>query len=254
MREVGRFLDAVRFLTRLPVPAADQIEPDWLARSARYFPLVGVLVGLVSAGALLLASELWTGVLPALLAVTASILVTGALHEDGFADTADGFGGGRTTEQRLTIMKDSRLGAYGALALGLGTALRVAALASMPVYAAAAALIGAHAGSRLAAAVVMHAYSYAGDPTARRIAHASDRLRAAELVLAVVVSVAALMPLLLITVPGSLVAAATGGLLALGIARLARQLIGGYTGDVLGAAEQSFEIGFFLGAATILSR
>lgn len=253
MNQLRLFLHAVEFLTRVPVRPVKTLDPDWLIRSAKYFPLVGLLVGMASAAVLLLASELWGGALPALLAITASILLTGALHEDGLADTADGLGGGWTPERRLAIMKDSRLGTYGGLALGLGTALRVAALAAMPAWIAAAALIAAHAGGRLAGILVMNNGQYAGDPADGKVVHSPERLRGSELLLALLLAGAALLPLMLIGLSATIMAVAVGALLAVWIARLARRLIGGYTGDVLGAAEQLFEIGFLLAVAAALS-
>jgi adenosylcobinamide-GDP ribazoletransferase len=105
MQEFKRFPNALRFLTIVPVPSSDVMEQDWLTRSAKYFPAVGLSVGAVAAAILLLASEIWNGAIPAMLATAASIALTGALHEDGLADTADGFGGERTKDKRLEIMK-----------------------------------------------------------------------------------------------------------------------------------------------------
>ena len=91
--EFGYFLGAVQFLTRLPVPHLDGFAPEWLDRGVKYFPLAGLLVGAICAAVLLAASTLWTGVLPALLAVAAGIAATGAFHEDGFGDFFDAMGG-----------------------------------------------------------------------------------------------------------------------------------------------------------------
>lgn len=130
MSEMEHFRNVVRFMTILPVrPTAGEIAPDWLTRCLKYSPLVGIGIGLASGIVLLIATELWNETIAAMLAVATSIALTGALHEDGFADTFDAFGGGFTVEKRLTIMKDSRIGTYGALALGLNVALRIAALA-----------------------------------------------------------------------------------------------------------------------------
>src|ERR1700758_5488680 len=102
MNGSGEFLTALRFMTILPAPSSDAAAtPDWLSRCAKYFPAVGICVGLVSAVVLLLGGAIWSPVIAALLAVAASIAVTGALHEDGLADTADGFGGGWSVERRL---------------------------------------------------------------------------------------------------------------------------------------------------------
>ena len=157
LRQLQLFLCAVQFLTRVPTPALRGFESDWISRSARYFPLVGMLVGGVCAAVFWGAAQLWSGWLPALLAIAAGVLVTGAFHEDGLADTADGLGGGSTLAKRLTIMKDSRIGTYGALALGLVLALKAAALAELPAGLGAWALVAAHAGGRGAAVLAMRA-------------------------------------------------------------------------------------------------
>src|SRR5262249_11399633 len=143
MRETDAFFHALRFMTVLPVKGRETLEADWLAHASKYFPAVGIVVGLACAIVFAIASHYWMGLIPAVLAVAASAALTGALHEDGLADTADGFGGGRSRDARLAIMKDSRLGTYGALALGFSVALRIAALALMTPSFAWAALIAA---------------------------------------------------------------------------------------------------------------
>jgi adenosylcobinamide-GDP ribazoletransferase len=252
MRELDHFLNAMRFLTIVPLPPSEATAPDWLTRSAKYFPAVGILVGAVAAGVLLLASELWSDAIPAMLATAASIALTGALHEDGLADTADGLGGGQTKDKRLEIMKDSRIGAYGALALGFGLALRVAAIATMAPWTGAAALIAAGAAGRFAAATAMVTLDYAGDPSASRISHGSDPPVVPEIVVATGFALIALLPLVLVSDSAVLAGLLGGAIPAIWLARRARKLIGGYTGDVLGAVEQIFEIGFLLGIAAIV--
>ncbi len=247
MNEFARFLNAARFLTIVPVPDAEALESDWVFRSAKYFPLVGLLVGALSAAVLLVASELWSGALPALLAVTASVAVTGAFHEDGLADTADSFGG-RSSEQRLAIMKDSRIGTYGALALGLGVAIRVAALAALPPSAAAAALLAAHSGGRLTAMVVMALQTYAPESSAK-VAHTGAPPRASEFLPAIFFVGIAAAPLVALAPLGLAAGIAAAVLVCACLARLARGLYGGHTGDVLGAVEQVFEIAFLAAIA-----
>jgi adenosylcobinamide-GDP ribazoletransferase len=252
MREFAHFLNALRFLTVVPLPASAAIERDWLIRSAKYFPAIGILVGIVAAAVLLMASLIWGGTIPAILSTAASIALTGALHEDGLADTADGLGGGRTTEQRLQIMKDSRIGAYGALALGFGVALRVAALSVLPGWIGAAALVAVHGAGRFAAVATMISLDYAGDPLATRIAHTKDALHPTEIVVAIAGAWLAWLPLALLTLTAASGALLAGTLLAMGLVVRARKLIGGYTGDVLGAVEQVFEVGFLLGVAALV--
>ena len=167
MTEWTNFLHAVRFLTIVRVPSEQTLAPDWLMRSSKYAPLVGALVGAVSAAVLIAASQLWGGIIPALLAVAASVLVTGAFHEDGLADSFDALGG-YTREARLAIMKDSRIGTYGVVALGLCIALRVAALAILPLPIAAAALVASHGSARLASVTVMTSSPMRRRPPRRR--------------------------------------------------------------------------------------
>lgn len=254
MRERELLRNAVRFFTILPVGAAQgEMTPDWLTRCLKYSPLVGVGIGLVSAAVWLVASEIWGGTIAALLAVAVSIAITGALHEDGLADTIDGFGGGWSVEKRLAIMKDSRIGTYGVLALGLGVALRVAALAVLAPWAGVAVLIAVHAAARAAPAVVMTKLTYSGDVAAMKVPYIQSAPRADELLLILVVTAAAAVPLALLSV-GSVAAGLLGGAaLVAALAMWARRLIGGYTGDVLGGIEQVFEIGFLLGAAAVLN-
>lgn len=247
-REFDRLACATQFLTRLPLPGPRAWNDELLARSARYFPLVGLLVGGLAAAVFLLARQIWpTGVLPALLAVGAGALVTGGFHEDGLADTADGLGGGQTPEQRLTIMKDSRLGTYGALALGLVLAAKVLALGELAAgWAALGAVIAAHALGRAAAVAAMCVMPYAADPAASKLKPVARDVRGYEVAIALAIGLA---PLVFLPPQTIIVALLLGGIAALWPALAARRLVGGYTGDVLGAIEQAFETAFLLGVA-----
>lgn len=246
-------LNAIRFLTVVPTPHADGAPaPDWLARAMKYFPLVGAGIGLVAALVFVVAHHIWSPLIGAILAVTTSIALTSALHEDGLADTADAFGGGWTIEKRLAIMKDSRIGTYGALALGLGCALRIAALAALPLWAGAAALIAMHAAARAMPAFVMNRLVYAGETSAMKVSYADAPVPREAMTFILFTATIAALPLALLSfkavILGTLLGVALGALLA----RSAKRLIGGYTGDVLGAIEQLFEIGFLLGVAAAL--
>ena len=249
----NEFMNALRFMTIVLVPSSDAAaRPDWLSRCAKYFPAVGICIGLLSATVLLLAGAVWGPVVAALLAVAASIVLSGALHEDGLADTADGLGGGWSVEKRLAIMKDSRIGAYGVLALAFGIALRVTALAEMPLWSAAAALIAAHAAARITPAFVMNALPYAGDTAAMKVSYSDAPVSGHDMRFAVVVVLCALVPLAFVSIPSVISGLLLGAILASAIVLWARKLIDGYTGDVLGAVEQMFEIGFLLGVAAII--
>jgi adenosylcobinamide-GDP ribazoletransferase len=246
-------LNALRFMTIVPVPSSDAaIAPDWLSRCAKYFPVVGIGIGLTSAVVLLLADRIWGPVVASLLAVAASIIVTGALHEDGLADTADGLGGGSSVEKRLAIMKDSRIGTYGTLALAFSLSLRVTALAEMPAWTAAAALISAHAAARITPVFVMNALPYAGDTAAMKVSYNEASVSAHDRGFALVVVLCALLPLALVSIPSVVSGLLLGAALAAAVTLWARKRINGYTGDILGAIEQVFEIGLLLGVAAVI--
>uniref|UniRef100_B0SYC3 Adenosylcobinamide-GDP ribazoletransferase n=1 Tax=Caulobacter sp. (strain K31) TaxID=366602 RepID=B0SYC3_CAUSK len=248
-RQLKLFLCALQFLTRLPAPSFADFEPNWITRAARYYPLVGIIVGAACAGVLLLAGQLWSGLLPALLAVAAGVLVTGGFHEDGLADTADGLGGGQTPRRRLEIMKDSRVGTYGVLALGLVLAIKIAALATLPLATAALALVAAHGAGRVVAVGVMVLGRHVSDRDDAKYKPAPDGVRPFELLIAAVLG---LWPLVLLGWPG-LAGAVAGVALAGALALTARRLIGGYTGDVLGGVEQACELGVLLGVSALLA-
>jgi len=247
MSELTHFRHAVRLLTIVPLPSEKSFEPDWLPRAAKYFPLVGLLIGAFLAAVLLAANHVWSGLVPALLAVTAGVLLTGAFHEDGLADSADSLGG-QTAEKRLAIMKDSRIGTYGTLALIASFGLRVAALAALPPWLAAAALIAAHAGGRCAGVMLMNTVPYVADRVGK-IVQSDDPLRRHEVLLACAFALLGFAPLLALAWPAGVTAALAGIVVAVLAARLAIRLLGGYTGDVAGAIEQLFEVVVLLAVA-----
>lgn len=233
---------ALRLLTRLPVPRHLPADPDW-SRAGRAYPLVGLLIGSIGALAFVLAGFLGLpAVLCALLALAATIAVSGALHEDGLADVADGFGGGGDRDRKLAIMRDSRIGTYGVLALLLSVGLRAVALAALgaPALGApalvAAALPAVHALARALLPAVM-----LGLPLARRdgLAAATGKPRARDVFTALGLGIGAVW---LLWGPGTaLLLFAVAAALAAGLSWLARRQVGGYTGDLLGAVEQAVE-------------
>lgn len=255
---------AATFLTRLPVPVTvrSPVTPEMLARSLRLYPLIGAGIGAGAAAVLGLA--LWAGLPPwpaATLALAALIMVTGALHEDGLADIADGFGGGRDRMAKLAIMRDSRVGTYGVLALVLIVLLRAGALAAIIGTAAGDVSTGAETG--LAALVAGGALSRAGPPLIMRLlkparadgAAASHGRPGHGTCLAAVGTAILIAGLALVPVLGLLAAAVVGLAAAFataGLARLAQRQIGGYTGDVLGAAQQIAETAVLLAIAAAL--
>jgi adenosylcobinamide-GDP ribazoletransferase len=128
---IGSLATAVSFLTRLPTGGNAAFDAKDVARSASWFPLVGSLLGGIYAGVFWLLCRLFPPLVTAVLIVTLDAVLTGAMHFDGLADTADGFGGGSTREDVLRIMRDHAIGSYGAMALGLVVTLKVAAIAAL---------------------------------------------------------------------------------------------------------------------------
>ena len=239
---------ALRFLTRAPIkPARSEGAGPPLDRAVRAFPIIGGLIGL-SAGLIhAIASGLGLpGIVAAVLAVGGLALVTGALHEDGLADMADGFGGGASREDKLAIMRDSRIGAYGVITLVVVLAAKVGAIADIErTGLVIAAMVGAAAASRAAMPAIMLWLEPArGDGLAAGAGRPPATHVWTSLAMALVLVVG------LLTWTG-LVAFLIAGLGAAGIARLADRQIGGHTGDVLGGAQQIAEVLFLLALAAL---
>jgi adenosylcobinamide-GDP ribazoletransferase len=253
-REVRVFFTAVMFLTRLPVPRSTDHRPEYLREAPRYFPWVGLIVGLLAAGAFAAARLIFPLSIALVMSMVVSILVTGAFHEDGFADVCDGFGGGWTKEKILAIMKDSRLGTFGVIGLGAMLGLKflaLQALAGSPETAAPGRLtmllLLAHAVSRFCAVVIMQTYPYAGDTDASKSRNVTGRLHPAGIFVAlaaVAVPFIGLPPVYLLTLAAPV-------LVTYGLARYFARWIGGYTGDCLGAIQQVTELTIYLSAIII---
>ena len=239
------FAIATAVLTRLPVGARVAADGD-IAAAGWAFPLVGAGVGALTALVFFVAGLLGCGnAAAALIALGASLAVTGALHEDGLADTVDGFGGGRTRDDKLAIMRDSRHGTFGILALVLSIGLRASALGATgdPIHTGLA-LIAAHAVSRGALPPLMRLL-----PLAR-----SDGLAATagrpSLTVAIIAAALAAAIAIAVLGPGRGAAALISTGIAVALAAiLAQRQIGGYTGDVLGFFQQIGEIVMLLVAA-----
>lgn len=236
------------FFTRLPLPHLD-FGNRRLADSIWAAPLAGLAVGLI--GALAYAIADWLGLSPqiaAALALTATMLTTGCLHEDGLSDTADGFGGGRTRERKLEIMRDSRIGAYGASALILSALLRWSAIAELQDPSAVfLGLVAAHVAARAIIPAFMHIM-----PPAR-----ADGLAAGAGIVsretATVAAAIGVVALLLLGLSAAVIAILLLGCVLALLCRLCQNQIGGQTGDTIGALQQVCEISVLLVAAVALS-
>jgi adenosylcobinamide-GDP ribazoletransferase len=246
-RGLGDIGDALAFLTRFWPNGLSTSGTD-LAAKMWAFPLAGLAIGLIAAVVYALAHLLLPAYLAAPLAIGAAILATGGLHEDGIADTADGFGGGRDRDSKLEIMRDHRIGTYGALALVLSLGLRIGALAAIGgSLRAAGALIAAHVAARAAIPVAMRLLDPArGDGLGAGAGRPSTADAGLAATLAIVIAALVLPPGMALC---SVLGAAIGAALMI---RLAKRQIGGHTGDVLGAIEQAAEALALLGAVAAL--
>jgi adenosylcobinamide-GDP ribazoletransferase len=253
------FLTAVMFLTRISVPKNIDHSPACLQKAPRYFPVIGWIVGGLSALVFLVFNRFVATDVAILASIVAGILATGAFHEDGFADVCDGFGGGWTKEKILVIMKDSRIGAFGAIGIGCMLAAKFLLLKELPHYAPdlknpttniffnyryiIVCMIAAHSVSRLAPIFVIQSMAYATDPDVSKSKPvANQKLPAASLIVATLFGLLPMLFLswhfLFILIP---VVYATWSM-----ATWFKKWIGGYTGDCLGAIQQVTEIVFYL--------
>ncbi len=263
-KELRIFFTAMMFLTRLPVPSFTDHSQEYLERSAKYFPLIGWIVAGIS-GLIFIVINKYIGQDLAILAsIIAGILTTGALHEDGFADCCDAFGGGWTKEKILAIMKDSRLGTFGVTGLVGILAAKFMLLKELPAFMPdledpsanilfaykdfLLILVAAHACSRLMSVLTIRFFDYATDPDSSKSKPVTNRKP--DISLLVVASAFALLPFLFLNWH-FLLALVPVMLVSYQLGLYFRKWIGGYTGDCLGAIQQVSEIVFYLGVLII---
>ncbi len=263
---IRHYLLAVQFFTRIPVTgrlgAWVGFSPAMLRASAAHFPGVGWLVAAFACAVAAICSVLW-GHLPygplvaAVLCTAATVWLTGAFHEDGLADVADGLGGSADKTRALDIMKDSRIGAYGAIALVLALLTKVALLALLGAHSLTALLtaLGAgHVWSRWCPLVLVRTLPHVGDTATSKSKPLADQMTNAALAVALLWCVVPLT--LAVVLQGALFIGTAGScsLFALvWMRRLLARRIQGFTGDGLGATQQLCEIAFYLGAALTVS-
>ncbi|TGD56692.1 adenosylcobinamide-GDP ribazoletransferase [Flavobacterium humi] len=254
-KELHIFFTALMFYTRIPCPKNINHDPDYLNKASRYFPLIGWIVGSVAFITYCIFNYLMTPEIAVVFSIIASILVTGAFHEDGFADVCDGFGGGWTKEKILVIMKDSAIGAYGAIGVVLlltvkwivvSTLLNHTGIPGLDKYLIVfLVLVAAHSISRMAAISIVFTHEYAReDATSKSKPIAQSHTRAEVLgagffgLLPLVVLSYFQWQLLLVLLPVFC--------FRFFLARYFQKWIGGYTGDCLGAVQQVCEVVFYL--------
>ncbi|MEM9830307.1 MAG: adenosylcobinamide-GDP ribazoletransferase [Bacteroidota bacterium] len=249
--ELKIFFAAVMFYTRIPCPSWVDHRPEYINKSIRYFPLIGWIIGILSGVGLVVGNWLISPFFAAIFCIVISVWLTGAFHEDGFADVCDGFGGGWTKEQILRIMKDSRVGTYAVVGLILLLTLKVALLTEIIrqqewIYIILV-VVNGHTLSRLMAATVIFTHQYVREDEqskARPFAKAYSKINIILALLfgliptAVIVTLTnqlgwCLVPMLLY-------------LVKVYLSNLFQRKIGGYTGDCLGATQQIVEVAYYI--------
>ncbi len=252
MQQIRIFLTALMFFTRIPCPSWIDHSEEYLNKSSQYFPLVGGIVGAI--GCAVLFGALWVLPVPlaVLLSMVATVLATGAFHEDGFADMCDGFGGGWTKEKILDIMQDSRLGTFGAVGLGLLMTTKFLCLQHLTTLATtqarswaflAAVVLAGHTTSRFVAVTLLQTHEYArreGDSKSKPLATSISK---GGMVFAGSCGIA---PLLVFGAWKWLVLLLPLMAVKWWLGRFFTRWIGGYTGDCLGATQQVSEVTLYL--------
>lgn len=244
MFHLKRLLLALGFYTRVPCPK--NLDYQQLSGSAVFLPPIGWLVGGLSGAAFYLAAALWPPTVAAVIALIIGIWITGAFHEDGFADVCDGFGGGYGKQRILEIMKDSAIGVYGTLGLMLLLLLKIGVLGSLPIQVVPWVLLAGHSVSRLMPLLLMRRYRYARSENSKS-GIAMFRPEFMDLFFAAAM---ALLPFIFL--PGNCLFAVFPVVLSsLWLGRYFNRHIGGYTGDCLGACQQVAETVFYLSVSAL---
>jgi len=242
--ELKIFFAALTFFTRLPSPlSSDMHSEDLLNRAAKYFPLIGWVVGGICALTLWLAGLYLPHSTAIVLSMVAGILVTGAFHEDGFADTCDGFGGGWTKERILEIMKDSRIGSYGAIGIALILLSKYLLLSEILFHRLPFVIIAGHAVSRLVSTHCIFTHEYVGNHGSSKAKPLCSEISLKEMMIGGILGI---IPLFLLGSYWYLLALIPVFISKWWMARYFKKWIGGYTGDCLGAIQQVSEIVFYL--------
>ncbi|MEW7278975.1 adenosylcobinamide-GDP ribazoletransferase [Aquimarina sp. 2201CG1-2-11] len=242
-KELHIFFTALMFFTRIPCPKWVDHQSEYLQLSAKYFSLVGIVVGSIGGIVFYGASFIFSTEISLLLSMFVTIYITGAFHEDGFADVCDGFGGGWTKDSILRIMKDSRLGTYGTIGLLFILAIKFAAIREMDPYFIPLLIISGHSLSRFIATTLLFTHLYVRDVESSKVKPTTKKISSWSLVISLILGC---IPLLffknlwvfLVILPMYL------SKVFLGIKF--KKWIGGQTGDCAGAVQQLSEVIFYL--------
>jgi len=240
---------ALSFFTRIPVRLPDDIQPEMLNKASRYFALVGLIIGGLTALVFVMLAGLLPMSLAILIAMACSLLLTGAFHEDGWADVWDGFGGGWTVEQKLNIMKDSRLGTYGAAALFFILMIKYQSLVllsdtSDATWTLVMAFLLAHTLSRAVSTSLIFSMEYVSEDAKSKVKPLAQHLSVNSLLILLItgsVVLFALLPAL-----DCLILIVSLWLMRLLLIVWFNRQLGGFTGDCLGAAQQILEVAIYI--------
>ena len=239
--ELELYFNAQVFYTRVPGPTWVRYDDQRLSLSSRYLPLIGLLVGVLAFVIYSLSSLIFTKEISILLCMITTIMITGAFHEDGLADSYDGLYGGFSKDRILEIMKDSRIGTYGSVALFMGLIIKFQALVCIGnIF---VALLIGHSLSRFAALCYIPLIPYARQENDSKAKPAINSVGIKSITLA---AIPGLLPLLLISFSQAISVLSTILIIWILMKRIFMHRVGGITGDLLGASQQIFEIGIYL--------
>lgn len=240
------FLTALLFFTRIPCPKWVNHSAEILNKSNRYFSLVGIVVGSISATVFYGSSFIFSIEISIVLSMIASVYITGAFHEDGLADVCDGFGGGWTKEKILTIMKDSRLGTFGTVGLIAIFSLKFLALKELHITTKylAISIIAGHSVSRFIATILLYTHTYVRDIDSSKIKPTSKQMSTKSLVISAFFGI---LPLVLFENYWVFLVLIPLFFTYLLLGNFFKKWIGGQTGDCAGALQQISEVVFYLG-------
>ncbi len=237
------FLTALMFYTRFPIKNIEGWNETMLNKSTRYFTIIGVIVGGLGALVFYGAVQLFPVSVAVVLSIVATILFTGAFHEDGFADFCDGFGGGTSKEKILEIMKDSRIGTYGSVGLILILGVKYLVLSEFDALQIPIILIAGHAASRVFPVLLIYSSEYVRIDLKSKVKPIGHADSIYSLLFAIAIGI---IPLFLISWRDALIVLTVLSVLLLLFQRYINKKLGGYTGDILGALQQLSEVFLYL--------
>jgi adenosylcobinamide-GDP ribazoletransferase len=244
-RELHRLFAAFLFFSRIPIPSANTLNEQHFQKATRYLPWVGFFVSVAGAFIMYTTSRILPKPLAILLGMSTTLLLTGAIHEDGLADVCDGFGGGYSKQHILDIMKDSHIGTFGVIGLIISFLFRFIALTEMPPFFMAVFFVTGNILSRFTLVTIMHQYSYVRDDATSKAKTVIGSIGYTDLFIASLPVIALFyfignFTLMLLIIPLWIAKWL--------LSRYFKHKIGGYTGDCLGAIQQVTEIIFYLTA------